>query len=113
MIYLASPYSHPDDHIRSRRFICAREYVWHHIQLGVDLISPIVYCHQFARDFGAATNAAAWLSFNEDLYQACTEVWVLRLLGWQESNGVQAEIAWAFRDMKPLQFKDPLPYALV
>ena len=113
MIYLASPYASPNALLRSRRFICAREFVWHQMQLGVDLISPIVYGHQFARDFEAPIDHIAWQSFNEDLYTACNEVWVLQLSGWQESLGVQTEIFWAERDSKLIQYKGPLPHATV
>lgn len=113
MIYLASPYSSPNPLLRSRRFICAREFMWHHMQMGVVLISPIVYGHQFARDFDAPTDHRAWLTLNEDLYAGSSEVWVLKLKGWEESHGVNLEIAWAERDMKPISFKEPLPHASV
>lgn len=110
MIYLASPYTNPDPQLRSRRFIAAREFCVHHMNLGRVIFSPIVYGHQFSRDFGHPVEASHWRSLNESLMQAMTELWVLRLPGWEASVGVQAEIEWAERLSIPLDFHDPLPY---
>lgn len=111
MIYLASPYSHPEERIRIRRYLLTREFVWHHLQLGVSLFSPIVYAHQFARDFSAPIDAASWQFFNDDVLELCNAMWILTLPEWDKSVGVNAEIAYAIRMGIPYSFVEPLPYA--
>lgn len=111
MIYLASPYSHAEERIRTRRYLATREFVWHHLQLGVPLFSPIVYAHQFARDFSAPIDAVSWQFFNDDLLELCSAMWILRLEGWDKSAGVAAETAYAIRMGIPYSYMEPLPYA--
>lgn len=113
MIYLASPYSHPRPEVRTRRYIHTREFVWHHLQLGQPLFSPIVYCHQFARDFGAPLDAISWAHLNDVLLERTESMWVLTLVGWNESRGVNMELEMAERLGIPVEMKEPLPYAQV
>ena len=113
MIYLASPYSHDEERIRIRRYIATREFTWHHLQMGVALFSPIVYCHQFARDFGAGIDAVTWLHLNEPMLSMAREVWVLELDGWRESAGVRWEMGFAKQLSIPVTMKEPLPHAPV
>jgi hypothetical protein len=111
MIYLASPYSHPDPAVRTYRFQAARAFTWHHHRLGSVIFSPIVYGHQFACDFQAPTDAASWAHFNESILEVASEVWVLRLSGWDQSIGIMREIEFAENFSIPVSEKDPLPYA--
>lgn len=113
MIYVASPYSHPEEGVRFRRYLQAREFCWLHMQMGKVLLSPIVYGHQFARDFGAPQDANFWSAFNSELFLRCDEMYVLKLDGWQESHGVQMELNWAEREGYVVSFheavyKEPL-----
>ncbi len=111
MIYLASPYSHAEERVRVRRYLYTREFVYRQLAKGVPLVSPIVYCHQFARDFDAPTDAVSWLPLNVALLEVSSALWVLRLDGWDESTGVQMEIYAAERHGIPITYKEPLPYA--
>ena len=111
MIYLASPYSHPEPHIRTRRYILARDFTYHHISLGAPIFSPIVYGHQFARDLEAPTDAVSWAPFNRVMLDAAEEMWILTLPGWEESAGVQAEILHMEQAKTPYKFVEPLPNA--
>lgn len=111
IIYLASPYSHPDERVRTRRYIATREFVYDRLNAGFAVVSPIVYCHQFARDFSAPTDAKAWLHLNQELLLRCEEVWVLKLQGWDESVGVLGEISTAKFLGLPLHYHEPLSHA--
>lgn len=108
MIYVASPYSSSDEGIRFRRYLQVREFCWLHMQMGKLLLSPIVYGHQFARDFGAPIDAEFWANFNSELFLQCDTMYVLKLKGWQDSLGVQMEIRWAEREGYPIEFHEPV-----
>jgi len=111
MIYLASPYSHAEERVRVRRYLYTREFVYRQLAKGVPLVSPIVYCHQFARDFDAPTDAVSWLPLNAALIEAAKGLWVLKLDGWEDSVGVKMEIEKADLLGLPITYKEPLLYA--
>jgi hypothetical protein len=110
MIYVASPYSHSDHSIRFQRYLQVREFVWLRMQMGETVISPIVYGHQFARDFSAPIDAHYWESFNLSLFLACNKVYVLKLAGWEKSYGIAMEIAWAESANLPIEYHEPLEF---
>jgi hypothetical protein len=100
MIYLASPYSHPDYAVRHARYEEARRHVVSHSLSHTGptdefLFSPIVYGHQIAAEHNLRFDAKYWERFNVSLLRACTALHVLCLPGWEESNGVAAEITLA------------------
>jgi len=107
MIYLASPYSHPDPIVRRLRYEQTRRFTHEAIQLGAVLFSPIVYCHHFSTEHGAPTDAASWQAFNEWMMSRSEACWVLTLPGWAESVGVTAEIRYFQSTDKPVFYKAP------
>lgn len=111
MIYLASPYTHPEELIRARRYIAAREFVFDALQRGYPVVSPIVYCHQFARDFGAPVDAKSWFHLNKVLLDKAETLWVLKLQGWDESTGVIMEIEYALQRGLTVSYREPLAHA--
>jgi hypothetical protein len=94
MIYLASPYSHPDPLIREARFHAACRVTADSVQAGHVMFSPIVHGHPLVR-FGLPTNWAFWQRFDAEHLRWCDEVVVLQIDGWRESEGVRAEIKLA------------------
>lgn len=114
MIYLVSPYSHEQESVRHRRFLQARDYTYYALARGVSLFSPIVYGHQFSREYGAGTAHEDWLTFNCDMMDAAECLWVLKLDGWETSRGVQHEIEYAEHNGKPIVYKSmPLTMPLL
>jgi Domain of unknown function (DUF1937) len=94
MIYLASPYSHPDPQVREDRFDAACRAAVDLVRAGQSVFSPIVHGHPLV-SFGLPTDWSFWQPYDCEHLQHCDEVVVLRLDGWQNSGGVQAEIALA------------------
>jgi hypothetical protein len=94
VIYLASPYSHPDPLFREARFQAACHATAQLIRAGHSVFSPIVHGHPLAR-FGLPTDWAFWQRFDEEHVKRCDALLVLQIEGWRESEGVQAEIALA------------------
>lgn len=91
MIYIASPYSHPNPEIRQVRFEQVCVYVRQLMAKGVVCFSPIAYGHQFSLR-GAPTDYKSWADFNDTILIACSEMHILMCYGWEASKGIQYEI---------------------
>lgn len=112
MIYLASPYSHPDPAVREARFqqVCRAAAAL--IRAGRPVFSPIAHSHPIAA-YGLPTDWAFWESLLRNYLGRCDELVVLIMDGWRESVGVTAEITIATELGKPVSYlaPDDLPEA--
>ena len=106
MIYLASPYSHPDAAVREARFRDACRAAAKLMRLGHVVFSPIAHGHCIC-EHGLPTDWRFWEPFERFQLERCDEVVVLMLDGWRESVGVQAEIRIAGDAGKPVRYLDP------
>ena len=91
MIYLASAYSHPDPDVREQRFFEACRAAARLMRAGKAVHAPICHSHPIAR-FGLPTEWSFWEATDREHLARCTEVVVLLIDGWRESEGVRAEI---------------------
>ena len=94
MIYLASPYSHPDALVREARFEAACRATAELVRDGHGVFAPVVQGHSLVR-FGVPGDWKFWQPLVSDYLARCDVVLVLQLDGWRESEGVQAEMALA------------------
>ena len=101
MIYLASPYNDPDPAVREKRFEAACEAAAALFRRGFLVFSPIAETHPIAKH-GVPLDWEFWQSYDREHIGHCSQVWVLTLDGWKESQGVQAEIAIARELGKPI-----------
>ncbi len=95
MIYVASPYSHPDKDVVEYRVKTVSQYS---AKLLIDKqpsISPITVGTTILKYTDLPSDFEFWQQFSYDLLSVCTEIHILMLDGWRESIGVQAEIAYA------------------
>jgi len=106
MIYLASPYTHPEAAVREARFHAACRQAAEMFRCGIPVFSPIAYSHAIAAH-DLPLDWGFWERFDRAFLEVCAEVWVLTLDGWRESRGVQAEIVLARQMGKPVSFVDP------
>lgn len=103
MIYLASPYSHPIQRFRDARYLAVERFVAE--RFGKQIIfSPILYTHNMAKAHVLPTDAESWRFFNDQMMHLATVMWVLKLHAWQESLGVQHEIAYAKDIGLPIEY---------
>jgi len=103
MIYLASPYSHPDSDVHEHRYREACYTTASLLRVGHVVYSPIIHSHPLV-EHGLPTDWTFWQQTDRELLRRCDEVIVLTLVGWRESIGVAAEIALA-RDLgKPVRY---------
>ncbi|NJL70371.1 MAG: DUF1937 family protein [Candidatus Competibacteraceae bacterium] len=108
MIYIASPYSSPDRGIQEARFEAAEYFTAYWLQRGRMVFSPIVYCHRMAAIHHLPTDFTFWRNFNEAMLDRALELWVLKLDGWQVSDGVSSEMKMALARHLPLSYHDPV-----
>ena len=103
MIYLAAPYTSSDPAVCEARFEAACRAAAELIRQGNRVFSPISHSHAICR-YGLPLNWEFWQRIDLEFLSQCSEVAVLKLPGWAQSVGVQAEIAAARAMGKPVTF---------
>ena len=106
--YLAAPYSHPDPAVVEER-IQITSKVAARITTGYDgditVFAPTVYTSQLAKS--GANPPDGWYTFTLRFLTFCDELVVLKLDGWEDSTGIQLEIATANALKKPVELYSP------
>ena len=106
MIYLASPYSHPDPAMRQSRFEAACRATAALMRAGLMVFSPIAHSHPLTQ-YGLPGDWAFWQRYDRAHMEACSAMAILTLDGWKESTGVQAETRIAANLGMPVFLIDP------
>jgi len=106
LIYLATPYSHPNRAVRVQRFKIANQVAAELMKKGLHIFSPISHTHPIAEEGGLPLDWQFWESYDRAILAACRELWVLRQEGWETSKGVRAEIAIAEELSIPVEYTD-------
>lgn len=103
MIYLASPYSHPDPAVVEERYQRTLEYTASVLSDGIHIYSPIVHCHVLKPKI-TDDSWEFWKKHDAHMIHLCEELHVLTLDGWATSVGVQWELEFARLLHKPIGF---------
>ena len=106
MIYQISPYSDSDPAVREQRFQAACAFAARLLLEGRLVYSPVVHGHPLVQH-GLPVDWSFWERYDRQHLERCDEVIVLKLAGWQESVGVQAELRHASVLEKPVRFIEP------
>lgn len=106
MIYLASPYSHPNPAVRRQRFQSACAATATLIDSGHVVYSPIVHCHPLT-DYNLPGEFGFWRRHNQELLEKCDVLVVLMLPGWQDSEGIAGEVQLARELGLPIDYWEP------
>jgi len=107
MIYLASPYTHPDPDVRAKRYLAVCREVARLVRDGHVVFSPIAHSHGVCVHGGLPLDWSFWWPIDTEFLRRCDELWILMLDGWQESHGVQAEMEIARRMGKEIRMVAP------
>lgn len=108
IIYLATPYSHPDPAVREARYEAVTRYAARLIAEGNVVFSPITMSHPIEVLSGAAPAPSdVWCDFDEPFMEVSAEAVVLMLPGWEQSRGVAREIAHFTTAGKPVRYVTP------
>lgn len=109
LIYLACPYTHPDASVRLFRFQQATKAAAALIGRRLIVFSPITMTHPIDVEMAGAMGTLGsdfWVKFDETFMDRCDVFALLPLEGWQESSGVQRELAYFEAQGKPLKILD-------
>ena len=106
LVYLATPYSHPPASVRERRFLEVNRVAAGMMREGVHVFSPISHTHPIALAGELRWDWGYWKAYDQAMLRACGKLVVLMQDGWQESLGVQAEIALAAEIGVPVEYMD-------
>jgi len=95
LIYIGSPYSHPDKDVRQERFELVSKFAADLVSEGYIAISPITYGHTLLYFKDMPTDFEFWNMFCIGLLKKCDYLYVLEIDGHKESKGLQEEIKFA------------------
>jgi hypothetical protein len=107
MIYLASPYSHPDPAVTQTRYVAVCKAAAKLMEKGHHVFSPIAHSFAIATAGGLHKGWEFWKKIDFEWIRMCGTVWVLCLPGWEESVGIEAELQYAKTMMLPIYLVDP------
>jgi hypothetical protein len=107
LVYLATPYSHPDASVREGRFRAVNAAAAELMRKGMHIYSPISHTHPIALAGDLPLGWEYWQAYDRAILAACCAMIVLTLDGWKESKGVAGEIAIANEMGLPVQFISP------
>lgn len=110
LVYVASPYSHPEARVREKRHQLVRDWINRAMAAdhGAIYYSPIAHHHMCAVQWGLPTEYDFWRERDEFMIGLSNRVVVLKLLGWEESAGIAAEVAYAEQIGAPVEYRDPI-----
>lgn len=107
LVYLATPYSHPDPLVRVFRFNAVNRAAAQLMAKGLHIYSPISHTHPIAMEGSLPLGWDFWQQYDRAILDACCRMIVLRLPGWEESKGVAAEMQIAQDLGLAVSFIDP------
>ena len=95
MIYLASPYSDKDPDVMAARAYEAEAAAAHFAREGFKLYCPIAAWHGVSLRHDLPKSWEDWRGPDFEILRHASEFWVLKIDGWRNSVGVQAELVLA------------------
>jgi hypothetical protein len=112
LVYLASPYSHPDPAVQEERFQAVCRAASHLMQAGLRVFSPIAHSHPISLAGSLPTGWEYWEAYDEFVLSACGVLAILQLDGWNSSRGIKGEVEIARRLGLVTYNVDPAPECL-
>jgi hypothetical protein len=95
LIYIASPYTHPDKEVVEENYRRVSRYAAEIVSQGAVALSPITYGHTLVGFKPMRTDWEFWTNFCLTMLSKCEEIHVLMIDGWDRSRGVAEEIEFA------------------
>jgi hypothetical protein len=114
-VYLASPYSDPDPHVRLDRELRISRIGFKLIADGWNVFCPITMSHrlQDLHDFDTRNvknrreiTHEEWMRVDYSMLEHASKLLVAKLDGWDTSRGVLLEIEYAKKHGKPILYLD-------
>ena len=101
MYYLASPYSSGNDHSMKQNYYDVVRAQANLLKNGLTVISPIAAMHVGANMHSLPKTYGFWKDHCLNMLACCDGIIVLKINGWDKSNGVKDEIEfWTIRNVE-------------
>jgi len=97
LIYLSAPYTTGPDTTEKRQADIDKATAWLMENSGVYVFSPITYERPIKNVYGENKTWEFWGPKDAEMVSRCDELWVLQLINWEASKGVNFEIGEARR----------------
>lgn len=113
LIYLACPYSYKDSDpakvlaVKEERFQAVNKVGARLMAEGKYIFSPISHTHPIAMAGSLPGGWDYWEGYDRRMLVCCDRIIVLKLPGWEQSTGVQAEIKIGAELGLPVEYIDP------
>lgn len=108
LIYLASPYTHPDREVEDLRARLVTIVAGELIKKGMHLFCPVAHCHFMNRLCQLGGDFDYWREYDEMMLSFCDELWIATLDGWRKSKGVTYEREYARDQGMPIRYINPV-----
>lgn len=102
--YLACPYTHEHDYIQHQRYEQVTRVAAELMRQGLCIYSPITSMHYLSRH--CKPNEIDWLQHDLIILSRCDKLIVLQLEGWEDSEGLRREIAFAKEHNIPIFYME-------
>lgn len=91
LIYLASPYTHPNPLVQEIRAQQAAAAAAALKRMGLHIFAPIPHGHALAK-YGLPGDYAFWKAFSRNMLSRCDAMLVLMIDGYDTSAGIKDEV---------------------
>lgn len=96
LVYVASPYSHPDDSTMAERYSEVMDLIYTLSMAFPDaFFSPILHYHPVALTNDMEKSYGYWRNINHAYMRRCDRMICACIDGWEESLGVKGELEYA------------------
>jgi hypothetical protein len=115
-VYLAGPYTATGEQAltdlrkqltQGARFNMLTKFAAQIMAAELLVYSPITHSHPMTLHEALPGTWAYWERMDREMLSICSELWIMKLDGWEDSEGLQHEIAIASEWRKPIVFIDP------
>ena len=110
LVYIGSPYSHPDDSVRHGNFELVSKLAGKLVSEGHVAFSPITYGHTLLTFAEMPTNWQFWKNLCLAFLAHADELLVYQMPGWENSGGLAAEIEFAKEHKIPITYLEYTPW---
>lgn len=104
--YLACPYLHIKSDVQQERYNQVTEVAAALMCKGEVVYSPITSMHYLAQTYVMPNRPGFWLDHDLTILAVCDKLIVLQLEGWQFSEGLRREIAFATEKNIPIEYME-------
>jgi hypothetical protein len=91
MIYLATPYSHPDHAVMEARFVRACQLAGALMSRGEIVFCPIAHTHPIAVQCELPRGWDFWERYDREMLSRASRLIVAQMDGWDVSRGIAGE----------------------